>query len=100
MDPFKSSEQRRDVEEPYEMSKVTTEMVDTQSPGDTPATLSARSSMAALRVTDPQDGTNVQELPPVDRGVRAWMFCASGFVLEMMVWGFSFRSVFTTDIKF
>ncbi|KAI0770597.1 MFS general substrate transporter [Fomes fomentarius] len=65
-------------------------MVDTQSPGDTPATLSARSSMAALRVTDPQDGTNVQELPPVDRGVRAWMFCASGFVLEMMVWGFSF----------
>ncbi|RPD73239.1 MFS general substrate transporter [Lentinus tigrinus ALCF2SS1-7] len=33
---------------------------------------------------------NVQELPPVDRGIRAWTFCAAGFVLEMMVWGFGF----------
>ncbi|KAI0754563.1 MFS general substrate transporter [Daedaleopsis nitida] len=56
----------------------------------TPMTLSARSSMAALRVVDPQEGANVQELAPVDRGVRAWTFCAAGFVVEMMVWGFGF----------
>ncbi|KAH9951079.1 MFS general substrate transporter [Amylocystis lapponica] len=32
----------------------------------------------------------VQELPPVDGGKKAWIFCASSFVLELMVWGFSF----------
>ncbi|KAI0686604.1 MFS general substrate transporter [Earliella scabrosa] len=57
---------------------------------NTPTTLSAQSSMAALRVEDPQEGANVQELPPVDRGVGAWTFCAAAFVLEMMIWGFSF----------
>ncbi|KAI0741945.1 MFS general substrate transporter [Daedaleopsis nitida] len=57
---------------------------------DTPTVLSAQSSMVALRAVDPQEGTNVQELPPVDRGFRAWSFCAAAFVLEMMIWGFSF----------
>ena len=60
---------------------------------ETPAALSAQSSMAALRAADPQEGTNVQELPPVDGGFRAWSFCFSAVVLEMMVWGFGFRSV-------
>ena len=57
-----------------------------------PAALSVQSSMAALHVADStDDGVNVQELPPVDRGVKAWTFCAAGFVLEMMIWGFGFR---------
>ncbi|EJF56351.1 MFS general substrate transporter [Dichomitus squalens LYAD-421 SS1] len=46
--------------------------------------------MAALRADDPQEGANVQELAPVDRGIQAWTFCGAGFVLEMMVWGFGF----------
>ncbi|KAI0700119.1 MFS general substrate transporter [Cerioporus squamosus] len=58
--------------------------------GDHPGTLSTQSSMATLRVVDPQEGVNVQELPPVDKGIRAWTFCAAAFVLEMMVWGFGF----------
>lgn len=36
---------------------------------------------------------NVQELAPVDGGWPAWRFVASGFVVEVMVWGFQFRSV-------
>ena len=47
--------------------------------------------MAAMHAVQPQEGVNIQELPPVDRGMRAWMFCFSAFILEMMVWGFSFR---------
>lgn len=30
------------------------------------------------------------ELPPVDRGVKAWSFVAAAFVLETIVWGFGF----------
>ncbi len=56
-------------------------------------TVSTQSSMVALRVADPQEGVTVQELPPVDKGIGAWTFCAAGFVLEMMVWGFGFRFV-------
>ncbi|KAM5540859.1 hypothetical protein V8D89_005503 [Ganoderma adspersum] len=51
---------------------------------------STQSSMVALRAADPQEGTTVQELPPIDGGSGAWIFCASAFVVEMMIWGFSF----------
>ena len=34
---------------------------------------------------------NVQELPPVDIGWRAWTFCFSGCMLETLVWGFGLR---------
>ncbi|KAH9945599.1 MFS general substrate transporter [Amylocystis lapponica] len=38
-----------------------------------------------------EETTNaVQELPPVDRGKKAWMFCASAFSLELMIWGYGF----------
>ncbi|TBU44775.1 MFS general substrate transporter [Dichomitus squalens] len=53
------------------------------------ATFSAASSQAALRAAL-DDGLNVQELAPIDRGVRAWLFCLSSFTLEMMIWGFCF----------
>lgn len=72
----------------YEMSTL-----GTPSHVETPTMLTAQSSMAALHAEDPQSGANVQELPPVDRGIRAWTFCFSALVLEMMVWGFGFRSV-------
>ncbi|KAH9932744.1 MFS general substrate transporter [Epithele typhae] len=69
---------------------VELQFIDGPTPADTPLTFSAQSSMNALRAVDPQDGVNVQELPAADGGVRAWTFCAAGFVLEMMVWGFGF----------
>ena len=34
---------------------------------------------------------NVQQLPPVDGGWQAWMFCGASFILETLVWGFGFR---------
>lgn len=72
----------------YEMS-----ILQGESSRGTPRTLSAQSSRAPLHANDPQEGTTIQELPPVDRGFKAWAFCFSGFVLEMMVWGFGFRLV-------
>ncbi|KAH9947008.1 MFS general substrate transporter [Amylocystis lapponica] len=47
----------------------------------------------------------VQELPPVDRGRRAWMFCASAFLLDLMIWGYStsygiFQVYYTTHPPF
>lgn len=55
-------------------------------------TYSAQSSQAALQAAL-DDGITVQELAPMDRGRRAWTFCFSAFVLEMMIWGFCFRYV-------
>ncbi|KAI0771942.1 MFS general substrate transporter [Trametes elegans] len=52
-------------------------------------TYSAQSSQAALQAAL-DDGITVQELAPMDRGRRAWTFCFSAFVLEMMIWGFCF----------
>ncbi|KAJ3016369.1 hypothetical protein NUW54_g819 [Trametes sanguinea] len=65
----------------------------------TPVTLSAQSSRAPLHVHDPREGATIQELPPVDRGVKAWTFCFSAFVLEMMVWGFGFSPTVTVYSK-
>ncbi|PCH44516.1 MFS general substrate transporter [Wolfiporia cocos MD-104 SS10] len=33
---------------------------------------------------------NVQELPAIDGGWRAWRFCASAFAIEVIIWGFEF----------
>ena len=71
----------------YEMSAP----INSYSEPATPASSSRQASVASLRAADPQEGVTVQELPPVDRGVRAWTFCFAGFILEMFVWGFSFR---------
>ena len=59
----------------------------------TPPEPSSPTSMVALSVAEPQDGVTTQQLHPIDTGFHAWMFCICGFVLEMMVWGFGFRSV-------
>ena len=72
-------------------------------PGSPTKALSAQSSIVALGAADPQEGTTVQELPPVDGGSGAWIFCASAFTVEMMIWGFSFRygllSLLHTEIQ-
>ena len=52
--------------------------------------LSAASSQAALQAAL-DDGLHVQELAPLDYGVKAWTFCACACVLEMMIWGYCFR---------
>ena len=52
--------------------------------------LSAASSQAALQAAL-DDGLHVQELAPLDYGVKAWTFCVCACVLEMMIWGYCFR---------
>ncbi|KAK7686229.1 hypothetical protein QCA50_010449 [Cerrena zonata] len=32
---------------------------------------------------------NVQHLPPIDEGWKAWSYCVSGFVIEALSWGFA-----------
>ncbi|KAI0079375.1 MFS general substrate transporter [Panus rudis PR-1116 ss-1] len=39
---------------------------------------------------EPFNDANVQELPPMDTGRKAWGFCISAFILESLVWGFGF----------
>ncbi|KAI0635227.1 MFS general substrate transporter [Trametes polyzona] len=55
-----------------------------------PSLARSGSHASVLRRSEPQEGATIQELAPLDRGVRAWTFCACGFVVEMMVWGFLF----------
>ena len=83
--------------EQYELSSISIQQPESgqqtpasglQTPISTPFT--AANSQAALRAAL-DDGLNVQELAPVDRGVRAWIFCMSSFTLEMVIWGLCFR---------
>lgn len=79
-------------QEHYELQGMSIQQPELASGQQTPAStaFSAASSQAALRAAL-DDGLNVQELAPVDRGVRAWLFCLSSFTLEMMIWGLCFR---------
>ena len=78
--------------EHFELHSMSTQQAELASGQQTPigTNFSAASSQVALRAAL-DDGLNVQELAPVDRGVRAWLFCLSSFTLEMMIWGFCFR---------
>lgn len=73
--------------EQFELSSLQPESGQ-QTPAGTP--LSVQSSQAALQAAL-DDGLTVQELAPVDHGIRAWTFCFCSFTLEMMIWGFCFR---------
>ncbi|KAJ5624358.1 hypothetical protein N7510_000667 [Penicillium lagena] len=42
----------------------------------------------ATHLSNINNGT--QQLPPIDRGVNAWLFLAACFVMEALVWGFAF----------
>jgi hypothetical protein len=37
-----------------------------------------------------QEGPHEFSLPPADGGKAAWLFLAAGFVVEVLIWGFSF----------
>ena len=52
-----------------------------------------RDTSTNATLTSIADDTAVQELPAVDGGWKAWRFVASAFVLEVMIWGYEFRSV-------
>lgn len=71
----------------YELSTLKVE----PSTSTGPSTLHDVSQLAMLGYSEPQDGTNFQELAPIDCGFAAWSFCACGFVAEMFIWGFLFR---------
>ncbi|KAI0773965.1 MFS general substrate transporter [Fomes fomentarius] len=77
---------RSELPEQFELSSLQPESGQ-QTPAGTP--LSAQSSQAALQAAL-DDGLTVQELAPVDHGIRAWTFCFCSFMLEMMIWGFCF----------
>jgi hypothetical protein len=42
----------------------------------------------ATHLSNINDGT--KQLPPIDRGINAWLFLAACFVMEALVWGFAF----------
>ena len=79
------------LDDEYELSIVhPSSGQQTPTGAQTPTPYSAQSSQAALQAAL-DDGVTVQELAPMDRGVRAWTFCFSAFLLEMVIWGFCFR---------
>ncbi|CAE6503032.1 unnamed protein product [Rhizoctonia solani] len=57
---------------------------DTQS--QTTADAQSQGEIGQLESTEPPG----MELPPVDRGFKAWSFVGAAFVLETIVWGFGF----------
>ena len=56
-----------------------------------PASVGSQARLTVLERSEPGEGTTIQELAPVDRGLSAWTFCACGFLAEMFIWGFLFR---------
>nr|VWP01489.1 Cytochrome P450 monooxygenase CYP52X1 [Ganoderma boninense] len=88
-------EARRDVKEvrmleQHELSELRMTSGSLQAtPARSVASVNVEGSDAALQIAL-DGGVSVQELAPVDRGVRAWTFCFCSFVLETMIWGFCF----------
>lgn len=77
--------------EEFELSSVPPQQP--ESGQQTPASgapLTAHASLDALQRAI-HDNITVQELAPIDGGIRAWTFCGCSFVLEMFIWGFCFR---------
>ena len=72
-----------DAPEQHELTSIQAEFEQESSPQP----IVVVSSSQGGRIED----LNIQELAPVDRGLQAWRFCFSAFILEMMVWGFCFR---------
>ena len=93
MDTASSAYLGNQVLEQYELPELQRTSASMQ-PAPAPSAVSANleGSEAALQMA-PDGGVTVQELAPVDHGVRAWTFCFCSFVLETMIWGFCFRFV-------
>ena len=77
--------------EQYELSGTTWESEQRPPADSTTTSADFARSEASLQTTPERAAMNVQELEPVDRGVKAWTFCFCSFVLEMTTWGFCFR---------
>ena len=56
----------------------------------TPSTMSIDQQVAAIDDSN-AELVNIQSLPPLDKGRKAWTFCLCAFILETLVWGFGFR---------
>ena len=80
-----------EIKKPQASSYEMDTLPDSSNPAPAPEIGVAEAPEQSSIAVEPQEGVNIQELPPVDRGRRAWMFCISGFILEMMVWGFASR---------
>ena len=85
---------RLKIPEQYELSELGMTSGNQQPTPARPTVSTEPGESEAALQTIPDDGVAVQELAPVDRGVRAWTFCCCSFVLETMIWGFCFRSIF------
>lgn len=53
---------------------------------DLPKTLYSASDSPSEHLAE-EDLSDEAQLPPVDRGIHAWMFLISSFVIEGLVWG-------------
>ncbi|KAF7716590.1 Uncharacterized protein PECH_004399 [Penicillium ucsense] len=47
-------------------------------------------AMEAFETSNGSNITSEQDLPPVDRGKAAWLFLAACFMIEALIWGFTF----------
>ena len=79
------------MEVSYELSALSgSESVTPQNPGFSQSVQDSATQIDASG-SEIETPLNAQQLPPVDGGMQAWMFCAASFVLETLVWGFGFR---------
>ncbi|CAL1714316.1 unnamed protein product [Somion occarium] len=58
--------------------------------GKTPVAISISQQAGDILDDSNAELINVQSLPPIDRGRKAWTFCCCAFLLEAIVWGFGF----------
>ncbi|KAJ3776698.1 MFS general substrate transporter [Lentinula raphanica] len=75
-----------------------------------PIELTTREASDQEKTDPPSDdgvgnSVNVVELPPVDRGMKAWLFCASACALETFIWGWNntygvFQEFYTSNPPF
>ena len=91
---------RTELLEQYELSRTTWESEQHPRADSTTTSVDRALSEASLQITSEQAGMNVQELAPIDRGIKAWTFCFCSFVLEMTTWGFCFRYVSAASVYF
>ncbi|KAJ3992503.1 hypothetical protein F5050DRAFT_907876 [Lentinula boryana] len=67
--------------------------------------INAMSSPNVANVSNSEQRSNVVELPPVDKGFKAWSFCASACALETFIWGWNntygiFQEFYSTNPPF
>ncbi|KAJ3735187.1 MFS general substrate transporter [Lentinula guzmanii] len=71
----------------------------------TGSVINATTNPNVANVSNSEQQSNVVELPPVDRGFKAWSFCASACALETFIWGWNntygiFQEFYSTNPPF